>query len=408
MELWDFKNSFLREYKNDFTAQYYSRIDLALERFCQFFGSCDISDITAFRIHDGFVNFLREKYMLNSISIYYTLLDIKKFIKYLSDRNVWTIEPAEIMSKEIYDEYSESIKERRKEILQPNQILSLKNYWINQTSGFASKRNSLLISIILELGLKTKEVSDININDIDFLNRKLSIKTTNNFRARTIDIPESLLADINDYLRFRQDNFPALFISKRRPKNNLTSRSIQRIFNATSDKVGIKLTPKSARETYATRELLGGAETSVLSKTLGLGDVHMQKFIKLRRCEEVEGFISVKMMANNSKSISRNLIRACNQINDKRYCKKIKDKWFIRKDLNLASLYRIHRNIPNNYITIAEAAKRLNSTKSFIRSRIKEQSINIIMSGNVKYINEDQLYLLKKINESNNFSKGIN
>jgi hypothetical protein len=281
-------------------------------------------------------------------------------------------------------------------MLSPEQISLVKNYWNKAAAGFTGKRNNLIINIILDLGLKTNEVSNLNIDDVDFKNKNILVSSIDNTKTRTINFSDSLASSIKEYLYYREDNLPTLFVQKRNPETKLTNRSIERIFKETSDKVDIKLTPKEARKTFARTESLAGTKTSTLRKMLGISDNCNTGIIRTRSCEEIGNYISIKKSADNSRNRIKKLIRICNTINDKRYCIKIKDKWYIRKDLDADSLYRIYRNIPDKYITLKEASKILNCNESFIKSEVKRHPIDMIIRGKTKLINKDQLNLLRK------------
>ena len=118
-------------------------------------------------------------------------------------------------------------------------------------------RNRAIIYLFLYTGIRCSALCSIDLNDIDFKNKTLTV-TDKGSKVRTYDMTDELCEILNDWIERRNSlngvSTNSLFISIR--KNRITSNSVLKMVHTYAKRCGIdykNITPHKLRATYGTQ-----------------------------------------------------------------------------------------------------------------------------------------------------------
>lgn len=166
------------------------------------------------------------------------------FLEYLKDidiikRNVKNIIPPR------------SNKPRESRFIDSKELDQLLAYINRPSMDELECRNRLIMKSLLALGLRMRELINVNIDD--FKNKQLEVIGKGN-KQRKVPVPDNLIKDINRYLMIKGvENKGALFTTIN--GDRISVSGMNKIINTELDKAGlggIGITPHSFRHTYAT------------------------------------------------------------------------------------------------------------------------------------------------------------
>ena len=138
-----------------------------------------------------------------------------------------------------------------------------------------AERDYAIITLFLNCGMRLSELVGINIKNINFNDKKLTVIGKGN-KERTIYLNQSCINAINAYLQVRPhdnvkfDSKDALFLSQR--KSRISNRMVQEIVKRELAKAGIDTTKYSVhklRHTAATLMYQNGVDIRALQVLLG-------------------------------------------------------------------------------------------------------------------------------------------
>lgn len=143
----------------------------------------------------------------------------------------------------------------------------------------SKKRDTAILALLLDTGLRVSELVGINISDINFEKHAISIirKGGNQQYVYFSDKVEQVLLDyLDDRHHYSSTNKEALFLS--REGGRLTERSVQRLVkkyasSALPDKTD-KITPHKLRSTFATDMLHVTSDIKLVSEQLGHANIN--------------------------------------------------------------------------------------------------------------------------------------
>ncbi len=120
--------------------------------------------------------------------------------------------------------------------------------------------------IMLHSGLRTCEIRDLRVSDVDLSQHSLRIRETKNQRERVVYLSPPTVEAIQTYLAKRKDTSEYLFTRHHKP---LSNRYCQSRLKTLGEKVNIHVTPHQLRHTCATLLLNAGMSIFALQSLLG-------------------------------------------------------------------------------------------------------------------------------------------
>ncbi|MEO8087537.1 MAG: tyrosine-type recombinase/integrase [Bacteroidota bacterium] len=147
------------------------------------------------------------------------------------------------------------------------------------TNQFAALRDSLLIRMLWDTGMRVSELCDLDLSQINEIQRSAVIQTKKNGKKRIIVWSEETQRILMKYMPIRLEfnkfsNANALFVGYNKGRgwsSRLTSRSVQRIIKYNVDRAGIreKITPHSFRHGWAHKRRDQNAPLAFIQRGLG-------------------------------------------------------------------------------------------------------------------------------------------
>ena len=145
---------------------------------------------------------------------------------------------------------------------------------IDKAAGKYAFRNRLIVEIMFWCGLRVSEVVSLQINNIEWEKRSLTLLNTKGGKSRVIPIKEELLTHLRLYVQnqrtkakfYRND---PLFISAN--GKSLTTRRIEQIIKRYVDILEMpkRITPHTFRHSFAVHFTKAGLDTKTLQQLLG-------------------------------------------------------------------------------------------------------------------------------------------
>jgi site-specific recombinase XerD len=131
-------------------------------------------------------------------------------------------------------------------------------------------RERALIEMMYSTGCRLSEIMNMKIKDINI--QEMSARTVGKGdKERIVYTSFKCLYHMKKYLNSRNDDCEYLFVTKRKPEHQMTTRSIQRIVDkiAARAKISKKLTPHVMRHTFASLSMDAGIELADLQSLMG-------------------------------------------------------------------------------------------------------------------------------------------
>lgn len=141
-------------------------------------------------------------------------------------------------------------------------------------SHMFDSRDYCIVHLMLDCGLRSQEVRNLQIEDLDRCKQLLHVNRSKGEKSRIVLCPDFVFAAIYDYLAGRADGY--VFLTKQGTAIN--SNSIKLSFQHIKQGTGIKrLHPHLLRHTFATSYLLGGGNLEFLRVFMGHFDYTVTK-----------------------------------------------------------------------------------------------------------------------------------
>ena len=133
----------------------------------------------------------------------------------------------------------------------------------------ANEREKALFELLLSSGMCVGELCGLDISDIDLQGRECEVLGKGNKR-RTCYFSSSAKLHIEHYLAERDDDEPALFVSKKKPARRIERSGIERIVSDLGKRAGVSnVHPHRFRRTMATINLRRGMKLEEIQQLLG-------------------------------------------------------------------------------------------------------------------------------------------
>lgn len=136
-----------------------------------------------------------------------------------------------------------------------------------------SIRDLALLEFLYASGCRVSEVVRLNRDDINFITRD-AVVLGKGSKERTIYLTSVALMHLEDYLKSRKDNNPALFASLKAPYERLSKAGIETALKIIGKRAGVSnVHPHRYRRTLATNLLDRGANIQDVAAILGHADL---------------------------------------------------------------------------------------------------------------------------------------
>lgn len=254
------KNIFLAtlavENKSSNTIKQY---DVHLRQFAEYFTGKDINEIDSVDIR-GFLFKYKQKRSLSNTSLNNKRCVLSSFFTWLCDEEYISKNPMRRVKK---------IKTTKKK-----KVAFTQEEMERMRIACADIRDRAVIEMLACTGCRVTELSNINQNDIDFTRKKIKIIGKGD-KERTVYISDQAMIYLEQYLKARNDNNPALFATKRYPFDRLKKDGIERIVREIGVKCNICAYPHKFRRTLCTNLCRRGMPLQNVAILLGHADINM-------------------------------------------------------------------------------------------------------------------------------------
>jgi integrase/recombinase XerD len=204
--------------------------------------------------------------------------DIRSYLSIFSKQKQTTVNTKFTIIKNFFDWLKEEeyilknpalkIKIKKPKILLPK-CLTIEELIILKESCRTLKERAL-IETFYATGCRLSELVSLNVNNINYSNMQTIITGKGN-KERNIYFNETSLIYLKKYIKTRNDNCSALFVTERKPYRRMQNRLIQRLVENIAKRSGIqkKITCHVLRHTFASSMLNNGADITVIQSLLG-------------------------------------------------------------------------------------------------------------------------------------------
>lgn len=246
---------------------------LQLDLFVKFIGEKNVQEITKENIKQ-FLYYREDKYDINSKSTLETIRSIfKVFFDWLKEEERIQINP---MTKIKPYRISDAVIEH----LELEELDMIRN-------ACKTLREKTLVEVFVSTGCMLSEISELQLNDIDWDLKVLNIKGTNE-RNRIVLLSEKAIKLLREYLESRKDNCNYIFVTIRSPIRKMSNRAIQQEIELIAKRAIIKkvISPKTFRHTFAKAMLSKDCPMNIVQTLLGYKDYTTSSETNIRITKE--------------------------------------------------------------------------------------------------------------------------
>ncbi|BCU70775.1 site-specific tyrosine recombinase/integron integrase [Stygiolobus caldivivus] len=127
-------------------------------------------------------------------------------------------------------------------------------------------RDKLIISLLLDTGLRAKELLSVKVSDVNLSNRSIVVRNTKNGETRVVFFTEKTAKLLLVYLeKYRPKKDDRLF--------DLSYYALYRKLKRLGKKLGVDLRPHILRHTFATNAIRKGVPLPIVQRLLGHKDI---------------------------------------------------------------------------------------------------------------------------------------
>ena len=210
----------------------------------------------------NYINYLYDK-KYNNKSICNHISSLRSFFKYLKQEDIIQNNPMILIQ-------NPKIEKKLPKFLYYNDMEKILNEPDLKTD--IGIRNSLILELLYNTGVRVSELVGIQIKDIDQQERKIIINGKGN-KQRIVLYGNRCQQLLNAYLKIRNNflKYPNDYLLLGVKGKKINVRVIRTIINDISNRVGInmKISPHTFRHTFATHMLNEGADLRSVQELLG-------------------------------------------------------------------------------------------------------------------------------------------
>lgn len=136
-----------------------------------------------------------------------------------------------------------------------------------------NKKSKLIISLIYACGMRVSELTSLRLTDLDIKEKTGKIYQAKGKKDRIFNIPSFLISDLKEQIESQLKLQQEYLFSG--PKDQLSSRNIQKIVKRASEKAGIKkdVHCHTLRHSFATHLLENNVDIRKIQELLGHADL---------------------------------------------------------------------------------------------------------------------------------------
>jgi integrase/recombinase XerD len=132
------------------------------------------------------------------------------------------------------------------------------------------RRDRMVILLLYGCGLRTQELCDLRLQDIDAPRRELLVRAGKGDRQRIVPLPEMVYTELLAYLLERGGKRGPLLRTEKHGKA-LAAKHVCEVVCRAAQRAGIQreVTPKALRHSYATHLMDRGVDLAVIARLMG-------------------------------------------------------------------------------------------------------------------------------------------
>jgi len=136
-----------------------------------------------------------------------------------------------------------------------------------------NKKSKLMLSLMYACGMRVSEITNLKTEDLDFNEKIGHIRSGKGRKDRVFNIPDFLFIKLQKQVENQKSRNQTYLFSG--PKENLSSRNIQKIVHKAAKKAGINkdVHPHTLRHSFATHLLENGTDIRYIQTLLGHADL---------------------------------------------------------------------------------------------------------------------------------------
>ena len=135
-----------------------------------------------------------------------------------------------------------------------------------------TKRDLAIVDVLYSTGCRVTELVNMKFSDINFDDNSVKIIGKGK-KHNTVYLNTNAQISLNEYMSERKGDSEYVFVSKKVPYTQLSTRTIETIFSEIAEQLNIKLSPHIIRHTSATLALQSGMPLPQVQKMLGHSSV---------------------------------------------------------------------------------------------------------------------------------------
>ncbi len=160
-------------------------------------------------------------------------------------------------------------KSKIKQPLEQKEIDNIKYAISNEKNEMIKLRNTAILQLFLDTGLRVSELSNINISDMNFDKKEIKVLGKGN-KERVVLFSDDTLEIINKYLGYREYDFDSPLFNNKSNTRRLKSSGIQNMLKKLRKPSGVfRLHPHLLRASCATDLAKEGIAIDIVAKYLG-------------------------------------------------------------------------------------------------------------------------------------------
>lgn len=130
-------------------------------------------------------------------------------------------------------------------------------------------REKALVDFMYSTGCRVSECSDVLLSDVNWEQNTVYIRNGKGGKDRIVRFNDESKVSLKAYLKTRQDHNPALWVSSKKPYQQIQPHALENIIKKIGERSGLRVYPHKLRHTFATIGLRNGIPLDKLQTLMG-------------------------------------------------------------------------------------------------------------------------------------------